>query len=255
MSTIKLVSTCPNCNSEIQLSADMEAKDLAPKVHARIKPVSSILEYHISSDEMRVFITEKAKKYCPDVKVDVVPRYVEKKRRSKSEPHRSYASLRIAFSEHVLEKKEDLGWYGKIGESSDSLRIIPSMFTNLFQMYRYDPNQVKSWLKSYTKMAEIQDALGITEDYLMELNEFVKPRRVFTDNKEPWIIFAAAAENVIVDMLTDSDTQELIGRIEIVDIHPISKENVEFIVYVHPEEVKYAENPHIRQILTGEKKK
>ena len=39
--------------------------------------------------------------------MEVVPRYCERKRRRDSEPHRSYASLRIAFSDSVVEKNED----------------------------------------------------------------------------------------------------------------------------------------------------
>lgn len=254
MGKIQLESVCPHCNQNIKLEANVDASVLAPNVHAKLRPAGSVLVYKISTDDMRIFITQKAKKYCPEVKVDMIPRYCEKKRRHKSEPHRAYASLRIAFSEHIVEKKDDLGWYGKIGESSDNLRIQPSMFQNLFQMYRYDPKNIDAWLKSYKNLEELEDALGITEDYINELRMYAKPQRVFTDNKEPWIIFSAAAENVIADMLTDVNTQRPAGRIEIRDIYPINKDNVEFLVYVHPQEVQINENPHVRQILTGEEK-
>ncbi len=254
MSTIAIQATCPSCGETMKLGAEIDAATLAPEVHSKLRPTTSILEYRITTDMMKAFITAKAKKYSPDVKVDMVPRYVEKKRRHKSEPHKAYASLRIAFSEHILEKKDDLGWYGKIGESSDNLRIMPSMFQNIFSMYKYDVGQIESWMKSYKNMEELEEGLGITEEYLTELRAYAKPQRVFTENKEAWIIFSAAAENVIRDMLTDTTTQKLIGRMEIRDIYPISKDNVEFLVYIHQNEVSYKENPHVRQILTGEEK-
>lgn len=254
MSTIQMKVNCPKCNESFTVGANVDAANLAPAVHGKLKPAGSVLVYKITTDEMKIFITQKAKKYCPDVKVEMIPRYCEKKRRHKSEPHRAYASLRIAFSEHIIEKKDDLGWYGKIGESADNLRIQPSMFQNLFQMYRYDPKNIEAWLSNYKNLDELEDALGISEEYLKEIRMYARPQRVFTDNKESWIIFSAAAENVINDMLTDVNTQKLCGRIEIRDIYPISKDNVEFIVYVHPQEVKMSENPHVRQILTGEEK-
>jgi len=254
MGTIQLEATCPHCKNNIKMAANVDASALAPNVHAKLKPAGSVLVYKISTDDMKVFITQKAKKYCPDVRVDMIPRYCEKKRRHKSEPHRAYASLKIAFSEHIVEKKDDLGWYGKIGESAENLRIQPSMFQNLIQMYRYDPKNIEAWLRSYKNLEELEDALGITEEYINEIKRYARPQRVFTDNKEAWIIFSAAAENVIVDMLTDTTTQRPAGRIEIRDIYPISKDNVEFLVYVHPQEIQVTENPHVRQILTGEEK-
>lgn len=254
MGIIQLETQCPHCKKDIKLGATVDAAALAPQVHAKIQPAGSIWEYRISTDEMKLFITQKAKKYCPDVKVDMVPRYCEKKRRHKSDPHRAYTSLRIAFSEHIVEKKDDLGWYGKIGESADNLRIQPSMFQNLFQMYRYDTKVVDEWLKSYKNLEELEDALGITEDYIREIKMYAKPQRITTNDKESWIIFAAAAENVITDMLTEIKTQRPAGRIEIRDVYPISRDNVEFLIYVHPQEIQLTENPHVRQILTGEEK-
>lgn len=254
MSKVQLSTKCPQCGKELRIGAEVDASTLAPAVHGKLKPSASVLVYKISTDEMKVFITQKAKKYCPDVKVECIPRYCEKKRRHQSEPHRAYASLRIAFSEHILEKKDDLGWYGKIGESSESFRVQPSMFQNLFQMYKYDMKAIDAWLGSYKNLEELEEALGMTEDYIKELKMYAKPQRIMTNANESWIFFSAAAENVIADMLTDTNSQKVIGRIEIRDIYPISKDNVEFLVYVHPSEVKMTENPHVRQLLTGEEK-
>ena len=65
-------------------------------------------------------------------------------------------------------------------------------------------------------------------------------------------MFAARAEKIIEDMLEDPETDKVDGSIEIHDVHPISKDNIEFIVYVHPKEMKASENPYIRKILSGE---
>lgn len=254
MSEIRLTTQCPHCATQYEIGADISPIDLAPTVRGKIQPVANIQVYKLTSDEIKEFIIQKARKYCPDVKVEVVPRYCEKKKRSKFEPHRSYASLRIAFSENVIEKKNDFGWYGKIGESDDNIRFIPSMFHNIIKMYQYNPNDVNAWLKSYKTLEELEDSLGITEAFINDLRMYVKPQRIKSTDKSNWIIFAAAAENVIRDILTDVETNAVDGRIEIRDIYPISKDNVEFLIYVHPSQMDYKENPHVRQILLGEEK-
>ena len=113
---------------------------------------------------------------------------------------------------------------------------------------------LEAWLKSYKNLEALEDALGMTEDFINDIREFAKPVRITTNNGEKWILFAAAAENVIADMLTDVVSGEVPGRIEIQQVYPLSKDIVEFIVYLHPAEMKYRDNPHVRQILIGEEK-
>lgn len=254
MSSIALDVSCPDCKRNFRVQADVNPKLLAPNVRSKVQPVGSVLVYRINTDQMKEFIIQKSKSYCPDVKMEIVPRYCEKKRRKESDPHRSYASLRIAFSEHILEKKDDQGWFGKIGESPDSIRIIPSMFKNIIKLYQYDPKNIEEWTKSYKTMEELEDALGMNEAYINDLRQYSRPQRVTTSNGERWIIFAAAAENVLKDMLTDYKTNQVPGRIQIMDVYPISKENVEFLVYLYPEEIEYKEDPKVRAILLGEEK-
>lgn len=246
---------CPHCNTEVGVHAEIGSDDLVPDVRSKLRPMGTIAVYKISSEDMKAFITAKARAMIPDVKVEVVPVYCERRRRQKDlEPHRSYASLRIAFSDNVLEKKEDDGWYGKIGETSDNLRFVSSLFHNIIQKYRYDRKTIDRWLDSYKSLEQLEDALGMTEKYINELKMFSTPRRIMTVNKEPWVIFAAAAENVIHDMLTEIETNRVIGRIQIQDVYPVSNDVVEFVVYVHPNELHLKENPHVRQILLGEEK-
>ena len=253
MSEVIINATCPKCGAELQLRTDVDTTTV-PTVRSKLEPIGTVSVYRISSEAIKAFITEKAIQYSPDVKIEVVPRYCEKKRRSEKEPRHSYASLRIAFSEDIVEQKTDEGWFGKIGESGDNVRIQPSIFQNMIKKYEYNQKDLEAWLKSYKNLEALEEALGMNEDYINDIKMYSKPQRITTQNGEKWIIFAAAAENVITDMLTDVTTGEVPGRIEIQTVYPLTKDIVEFIVYLHPAEMKYRDNPHVRQILTGEQK-
>ena len=220
MREIQMGGKCPKCNSDVVLSGNVDISLLAPTVRSKIKPIGSINVYRISSEDIKHFIIQKARKYVPDVKIEVVPRYCEKKRRKDSEPRHSYASLRIAFSENIIEKKDDLGWYGKIGDSGN-VRVIPSLFENIIAKYQYKHKDIDSWLKSYKSLEELEDNLGMTEAYISDLKRYTTPQRVMTTDKQSWVIFAAAAENVIMDMLTEVSTGKVPGRIQIMDVYPI----------------------------------
>lgn len=256
MQEMKLGANCPKCSEKLMVSASIPDNpiDLAPVVRGKITPVGSIYVYKFTSEDIKQFIAHKAAKFVPDVKVEVVPRYCEKKRRRETDPHHSYASLRIALSESAIEKKDDLGWYGKIGESTSNVRVIESLFKQIIQKYQYNRKEVEKWLKSYKNLEELEEGLGMTEAYINDLRMYSIPQRVQTTDKESWIIFSAAAENVIRDMLTDVNSNALPGKMLIQDVYPISKEVVEFIVYLNPSEIVAKENPHVRQILLGEEK-
>lgn len=256
MQTVKINSHCPHCTKDIFLPVPMpdKAVDLAPVVKSKITPVSSIFVYKITSEEIKQFILQMAREFVPDVDVKVAPRYCEKKRRKESDPRHSYASLRIAFSDNVVEKNADLGWYGKIGENTGNVRVVQSLMKGLIKKYQYDRKVIETWLKDYKLLEELEDGLGMTEAYIEDLRFYSSPRRIQSNTDESWIIFAAAAENVIQDMLTESGTDKVPGRIQIQDVVPISKEIVEFTVYLNPDEVKLRENPYLRQILLGEEK-
>ena len=253
MSKKQVVSTCPKCGSEIRTAIDVPEIG-APKVRANLNPVGNILVYKITSEMIKQFVIQKARQYCPNVKMEIVPRYCEKKRRHQNEPHHAYASFRIAFSEDVLDRSEDNGWYGKLGESSDNVQFQPTIFQNLIQKYSYDSKVVNEWLKSYKNLEELEDGLGMNEAYINDIRQYTHPQRVRTNDRQSWIIFAAAGENIIRDMLTDQNTNTLPGRIQINDIYQIDKDVVEYIIYLHPSEVEFRENAHVRQILMGKDK-
>lgn len=253
MSKFDFSANCPKCGNEIILSADVP--DVAyPEVRSNINPIGNIMVYRISSEQIKDFLIQKARQYVPDVRMTIVPRYCEKKRKNNNDPHRSYASLRIAFSENVIEKKQDLGWYGSIGENANNVTLHEGIMKGLINKYRYNRKTIEGWLKDYKILEELEEAFGMTEAYINDLRMYSIPQRIKTDNNESWIIFAAAAEDVIADMLTDKNSGKIPGRIQIQDVYPISKDIVEFVIYVHPAQMKLRENPHVRQILLGEEK-
>lgn len=256
MSAVNLNVSCKKCGNNFNVVTEIDPSQLSEaNLRCKAKPISTIKVYRITSEMMRNFIIAKAKHYCPDAKVEVVSLYCEKKRRKSNELHHSYASLRIAFSEQVIDNNEDLGWFGKLGDSADNINFKPSIFHNLIQKYRFNPEDVKTWMNSYKNLEELEDGLGMSEAYINDIRKYSNPQRVkVADSNEDWIIFAAAAENVLQDMFTDPETNKVPGRIQIQDVYQIDKDVVEFIVYLHPLETEIRENPNVRKILLGEDK-
>lgn len=256
MQEVKLKTTCPKCNESLMVKTEFPTNplELAPDVRGAKEPDGCIWKYRITSDELKKFIVEKAKNFVPDVEVEVVPRYCEKKKRKDYEPHRSYASLRIAFSDKAIPAEGDLGWFGEIGENPDNCRVINSLFQGIIRRYAYDPKQIQEWLKSYKIMETLEDSLGMSEAYINDLKAYVVPKRVKTTDDKAIIIFAAAAENVIADYLTEVKTNRLPGKMKIVDVYPISQGTVEWIVEIDPTQYSVKENPYVRQILMGDVK-
>lgn len=240
---------CPNCKEE--LAIEVPFQDLIPKVRSLIKPVGNILVYRISSDEIKQFIIRKARYFKEDAKVEVIPRYCEKKN---SDPHRGYASLRIGFSDDVIEKKGDAGWYEKVGQNTGNIRFIEDIFVGMIQKYQYSKKDLENVLGNYKNLEKVENRLGMTESFIEDIKMYSTPRRIPTNNNESWIIFSARAEEVIKDMLEDPDTDMVSGNVEIHDVYPINRDVVEFIVYVHPMEMKSQENPHVRRIMLGDVK-
>lgn len=253
---------CPNCSQQSLLQANVDPidlgvtpKDLVPEVRSRILPVGDITVYRITTDQMKQFIIEKTRKLVPDVKIEIAVNYCEKKKREKNEPHRSYASLRMAFSHHILKKHENDGWFGRVGESSGNVDIINSMFQTIIQRYQYDRKSLEKWIHSYKHLEELEENLGMSEKYIQELREYASPRRVnVAGSRDCWVIVNAAVENVIRDMLSNPTTDRPNGRLQIMDTYLISKDVAEVLVYVHPYETQLKENPEVRKILSGEKR-
>ena len=242
---------CPNCKKD--LNVELSEEMMYPDVRSRIKPTAIIREYRINSNEIAEFISKKAKFFRDDIRTEVAVRYCEKK---KNEQKRSYASFRIAFSEEVTEHKTDNGWFEKIGENESNVRIINDVFVGMIEKYRFDKKYLDDVLSNYKAMEKLENRLGMSEAYLNDVRHFAIPRRVPIDDgsKSAWIIFSARAEKIIEDMLENPDTNKVDGRIIIKDVIQQSKDIVEFVVHVHPNEITMNENPYVREILLGDKK-
>lgn len=254
MKELTINTDCPHCKKELSVTMDINPCALAPDVRSKMRPVAVPFIYKITSEHIKRFIIEKATSMCPGVKVEVAPRYCEKKRKKENEMHRSYASLRIAFSENAIEHNGDNGWFGKIGEGGGNTRVVESLFKKIVMKYMYRKKDIDGWMKSYKTLEELEETLGMTEEYIADIRDYSTPRRVPTTGEEDWVIFAAAPEKVIADMLTDVTTDNLFGRMQIQDVYKINKDVVEFLVYVYPQEIQIQENSHVRQILLGEEK-
>ncbi len=249
---VKINNQCPGCSKQYQSVIDVEPVQLAPVTKSNIFPMSNVFIYRITSEQIKHYLIDKARKYSPDIKMEVVPRFIEKKRKKPGEVHGAYASLRIAFSENIIEKNAENGWFGKIGES-DNVRIINTIFQNFIKMYDYKKEDLKKIRNDYKKMEDLEETLGITESYLDDLIMFSTPRLIKTATGDNWVFFSAAAEKVIFDMLTISENNELPGRIVIQDIVQISRDSVEYLVYLYPDKL-VQEDPSVRRILLGEEK-
>lgn len=247
MSEVLLGAACPNCNTDFKLK--VESEELYPEVRSLIKPIGNILVYKITSEEMKVFVSQKAKFFKEDVKVELTPRYCERK---KSDPHSGYASLRIAFSSDAIERKGKGDWYEKIGEDTNRIRVVDEIYTELIKRYQYDRKELDRILGNYENLEKVENQFGMTEAFIEDIKLYSIPRRLPTINNESWIMVAARADLVIADMLEEIETDKLRGHVEIHDVYSVSKDVVEFIVYLHPIEVKSEDNPYIRKIMTGD---
>ena len=261
--TIKMNVECPNCQQNLLIQQDLNElkkaftpKDLAPTLRGDLVPSDSIFEYRISSEEIKKFIIDKAHEYVPEAKLQIVPRYTERKKRDEREPHRSYASFFIGFSSDVIQNNNDYGWYGKIGESFENVIIVQELWEKFIKRYQYDPEMINSWMKSYKKMEKLEEGLGITEQFLAELKHYKRPLGIRTNHQgEVWVFFMAAPEMILNDMFVEVGTDKPAGRIEVRDIVSVSKDIIEYRIHLHPNDVVTTVNPHVIQILNGEDKK
>lgn len=259
---VMLQATCPSCKKFVEYETTFTADPLllVPPVRGKIIPTEDIPVYKFTSNDLKKFITDKTREYVPNAKVEVVPLYCEKKGQKNSEPHHSYATLRVGFSTDVAEKNEDMGWYGKIGKSKTNVRLVDEIWKNLIKRYRYDREKVDKWLESYKILENLEDDLGMSEAYIKEIQKYIIPKRVEVNKEgqgstEEWIFFSAMTERVIRDFLSNPETDEVYGRMKIIDVYPIMKGVVQWIVYLYPHEIDSEDNPIVRQIMMGDKKK
>ena len=252
---IKLNSQCPNCNSDISLSAEVTRSMISPNnLRCKMDPIGSLDVYRITSEDIKQFVTQKTRMYVPEASLEIIPSYTEKKRRHQNEQRKSYAFLKIAMTDNVLENKNEDNFYERIANIQEHLRFQPSVFANIINLYKYNPELVSKWAKDYKILEMLENKFGMNEKFISDIREFAVPKAVPDSTGRKWIIFAARAEAIIEDMVTDVSTNTVPGKMQIMDIIQISQDLVEFIVYLYPQAMNLSENTYVRQILTGENK-
>lgn len=219
---------------------------------ANIQAAGQIDVYKITSDQMKAFISAKAAAMQPGTKVEMTVDYWEKK---KSNPHRSYAMLKVAMSDDVIEKHQEDDWIIKIVDSNSDIKFVKKIWDFIVKQYSYDKKDLEDSLNDYRKLDMLEEAFGLTEDQIRQIIYYSTPRRMKTGSKESWIVFAARPDAVIRNMLTNPETNKVDGRMEIINIIPITKDIVEYTVYVHVNETESTENPEVRKLLQSDPKK
>jgi len=252
MPEIKVEAVCPNCGNQNEFLIDVNQKMMIPNVRSKKKPFGFITCYRLTSDEISQFLIEKARSIVPNIRVTVVPRYTEKKRRHQNDnlPKTAYASLLIAFSEEAMEDKQDFGWYGKIGSTGASIRFKKSLFDIIIKKYQYNPKDVDDWLKDFRKLECLEESLGMTEEFIKSLKENCRPRLITGNDDKEWVTFAARPEAIIQDMLTSVDTGKVEGELKIMEVNPISKDLVEYLVYIMPKQTVKSQDPRVVELLS-----
>jgi len=281
--------TCPDCRIDFSVEED------APYVRSGLSPVGNILMYRINSEMIKEYLIQKVKRYNDRTKLDLVVKFCEKKCKDCGN-QRGYASLRIGFSDDIVDRKEDSGWFEDIGSTASNPKIVETVFNQFIKKFRYSREYLDDILANNKKLEYVENTFGMTESFLEDIKMYCTPKRIPTTANESWIIFSARAESVINDMLENPNpygfknhneggkfyplpeyqtlyeelyvsfkdknipTKKLellykvYGKVEIHSVYPINKDTVEFIIYVHPENMVGREDPYVRKILTGEKK-
>ena len=259
MSNFAMETTCGGCNSELLINIpddlinSIRLSKSESNVRSLIKPIGNILVYRITTDDMKAYLQQQAKYYASGTRLELVPKYTE--RRSSDGTKKSYASVRIAFSEEVVEKNLPDGFFSKIGNDSSNVRIVKDIWVEMIQKYKFDKDEIEGYLSSYKKLEELEDKFGITEKYLEDVKLYTTPRRFTTTNKESWIVFSARADKIISNMLEDIDTDALNGFLEISSVNVINQSLVEFIVYIHPNVMgKNKDNLYVRKMMESDSK-
>lgn len=253
---------CPHCGEEITLNIpinldeNIDPCELAPTLAAKsLRPVGNIFVYKISSEQIKAFLMDKIRQYSPNAKMELVPKYCERKRRKENEQHHSYATFHIAFSEDLAKKNDAGGWFSRLGDGAGGkIQFIDTKLDELVARYQYKKSDIDRWLKSYKNLEDLENAFGMTELFISDMRKFATPHRVKENSHKDWIVFGASPDSIIRDMLLDGKTHRPSGRMAIMDVYPISKDVVEFLVYVQPKEIDVKENRYVRQILAGDEK-
>ena len=252
---VNLPFNCNQCGKQLVATVDMDPLKLAPSIRGGSNPVGIRYEYHITSEDIKKFIIEKAHMYVPNAVLEITPRYCERKRRKGYETQKGYASYKIAFSHHVIKDYENNTWYHQLGESSENTLIVESLFKNLIEKWSYNKDYVNKWLKSYKDMERLEESFGMSDQFIEEIKAFRKPKGVkIEDSNDIWVFFMGCPESIIMDYFTNPETNKVPGKIEIAEVKMISKDIIGYTIFINPYSNVKIENPNVRQILAVEEK-
>ena len=263
---------CPSCHQEFSMEVPI------PEVRSGLAPIGNILVYKTNTEMIKQYLTEKLQSFEKNAKLEIVVKYCEKtdtyEKKKKQQfrrkgKHQGYASMIIMFSEEILDKKNS-GFYEKLGYSSGSPNIVKTVKAEFIKKFQYDRKELDNILGDYRYLEKLEDEFGMTEAFIEDIRDYSIPIIVPTPDKESWILFSARPEAIIYDMLenpepykwiknpdggTDIGITKVDGEIEIYEVCPISKGVVEYVIYVHPENMKSNKgNPLIYNMIKGFKK-
>lgn len=230
---------CPGCKREFDAPLYLPTKDGS-------NPIDSILVYQRSTEDMKAFLQKKLYEYNPRSRLELVPVFTECK------GHTPKASIRLAFDKTVLETERSTNFYKKIGESSLTPSVIKDVRVGFITRYQYHLDALNKTLNSYKALEEMEDKLGIKEDFIREIREFSIPKLIKdTRGGNNWLIFSARPELILADMLAEEGTDKVDGKVIIQNTRQVDKSNVLFTVYVHKNLSANVEDPYIRQLIMG----
>jgi hypothetical protein len=236
--TINFKTACPKCGTKLTID-NVKKEDVlpAPKLRSGHKPAGELLLYRETTESIKQFLIDKCRAYAPDISVEILTRYNEKKHGKSFDPHRCYAYFILAMTANEALTAESDDMYVRIGsEGNDNLSFISEIKYHIINKYRWDKKWLSDTLKSYAAMEKLEAALGLTPAMLSEINKFSNPT-IIKSNNIAWVEVAIQAEKVLADMFTDTSTNESIP-FKINDIRPISENNIQYDILVDPDAKK-----------------
>jgi hypothetical protein len=233
------------------MEAEIKVMDIFKKSRFRSGhgPNGLLLQYNETTESIKQFLIDKCRAYAPDISVELLTRYSEKKTRNPWEPHRSYAYFILAITANEALTAESDDMYLQIGtEGRDNLSFIPDIKYHIINKYRWDNDDLKHILGSYKEQELLEESLGLSANFIKEIQRFSNPV-IIKSNNVAWVEIAIRAEKVLNDMFTDKASKEVYPY-RIMDIHPISENNVQYDILVDPNAKKaFAPDSSISQVI------
>lgn len=269
---ITVTTVCDSCNKQLDLEVpisadvlDIKASDigldnLAPDLEAGwLKPKEEILVYKVNTKDIEKYLTIKSKIVDPNIKLIVDSTYISREKRFSGKANHAYSSLQLTFSTNAIKSnKYGEGWPYEYEYDNGRVILIDSLMDNIIRRYSYNRKELIELTKpkKFDKRYDLEQKLSIDDKYLKQLIHFSIPRVVentTTGNKV--VIVVLSPELVLKDMFREmGKNHKSSGLIDIKSVNFISEGIVEYLIHLYPGKSELRENPHVRQILLGERK-